>query len=196
MLAPQELLNANGIRLDSYKSGRHYVTCPQCSHTRSDKKAKVLGVTIEGDSVRWGCNHCGWTGPEKGGAARGNGHDRSFVATYDYTGFQKVRYRGGHKPPFAIRHRVGNGWQWGAGGADTSVLFDNLWAIRIPATCNAHGASEPDKKPKWTRAHSEQLRGADIVVFNDNDPAGYAHANETCRLSLPLAARVCRLDLY
>jgi hypothetical protein len=72
---------------------------------------------------------------------------------------------------------------------------DNLWAIGIPATCSAHGASEPDKAPKWTKKHSEQLRGADIVVFNDNDPAGYAHAEATSRLSVGVAERVCRLDL-
>jgi AAA domain len=72
---------------------------------------------------------------------------------------------------------------------------DNLWRIGIPATCNAHGASESSKKPKWTEAHSAQLRGADIVVFNDNDEPGYAHADVTCRLSLGVANSVRRLDL-
>jgi putative DNA primase/helicase len=72
---------------------------------------------------------------------------------------------------------------------------DNLWSLGIAATCNAHGASEPSKKAKWTKAHSEQLRGADIVVLNDNDPAGYEHADTTCKLSLGVAKRVRRLDL-
>ena len=72
---------------------------------------------------------------------------------------------------------------------------DNLWRIDIPATCNAHGASDDSKKPKWYVAHSEQLRGADIVVFNDNDATGYAHADAVCKLSLGLAKRVRRLDL-
>jgi putative DNA primase/helicase len=72
---------------------------------------------------------------------------------------------------------------------------DNLWSIGIPATCNAHGASQPDKAPKWTRKHSEQLRDADIVALNDNDTAGYAHAEATCHLSNGIAARICRLDL-
>jgi hypothetical protein len=39
------------------------------------------------------------------------------------------------------------------------------------------------------------LRGADIVVLNDHDAAGYAHADAACRLSLGVAARVRRLDL-
>jgi predicted P-loop ATPase len=77
----------------------------------------------------------------------------------------------------------------GEGDADT------LWAFGIPATCSPDGASEPNKKPKWTEAHSEQLRGADTVVFNDNDPPGYAHADVTCRLSLGVAKSVRRLDL-
>ena len=101
----------------------------------------------------------------------------------------------------------------GLGGADASILYridevaaaiaagrqicvvegekdvDNSWQHDIPATCNAHGASEPEKKSKWTARHSEQLRGADIVVFNDNDAPGYAHADTTCKLSQDVAAQ-------
>ena len=72
---------------------------------------------------------------------------------------------------------------------------DKLWAIGVPATCNAHGASEPDKKPKWQRAHSEQLRGADIVIIPDNDPQGRAHAEAAASLSHGIAKRVRLLDL-
>ena len=72
---------------------------------------------------------------------------------------------------------------------------DNLWRIGIPATCNAHGASDDSKKPKWYVAHSEQLRGADLIVLNDNDAPGYAHADTVCKLSLGIAKRVRRLDL-
>jgi DNA primase len=74
---------------------------------------------------------------------------------------------------------------------------DNLWKIGIPATCNAHGAADPTKnqKPKWKVVHSLQLAGADIVVFNDNDVAGYAHAKATCQCSLGACRRVRRLDL-
>jgi hypothetical protein len=37
---------------------------------------------------------------------------------------QKVRYPKGHEPRFRIRHRNSRGdWEWGAGSADTSVLY-------------------------------------------------------------------------
>jgi predicted P-loop ATPase len=151
---------------------------------------------------------------------RFNPHDNNnFVATYDYPGFQKVRFPKGHEPPFLIRHRVGNHWEWGAGGADTSVLYrkeevdeaiangheivcvegekdaNNLWAIGIPATCSAHGAAKPDQKPKWTIEQSKQLAGAAIVVLGDHDAPGYAHQEATCECSLGIAKRVRILKL-
>jgi hypothetical protein len=80
---------------------------------------------------------------------------------------------------------------------------DALWAIGIPATTSAHGAAATrdadgnpiQYKPKWYRAHSEQLRGADIVVLNDNDEPGYKHADTVCALSAGIAKTVHRLDL-
>jgi hypothetical protein len=226
-MTPQELLAANKIILESTASGRYYTTCPECSHQRSTdahRKLKCLGVTIDGDRVHWGCNHCGWSGPGKGDG--GNGKDGEFAATYDYRDargvlqFQKVRNPPGSKNRFFLRRPDGrDGWINDVKGVDTSLLYridevtkaivlgrriavvegekdaDNLWRIGIPATCNAHGASLPGKTPKWTKKHSEQLRGGDIVVFNDNDLSGYEHAEATCRLSHGVAAQVCRLDL-
>ena len=66
-----ELLAKHGIQLPKHRRpASYYTTCPQCSSTRSSSEhraAKVLGVTIEADGgVHWGCNHCSWTGPEKG----------------------------------------------------------------------------------------------------------------------------------
>jgi hypothetical protein len=223
-MTPQELLGKHGIELPSYKPDRYYTTCPQCSRDRSNvhQSNKVLGVTIEADgSVRWGCIHCNWKGPQKG-----NGGDQKKRRAYVYRDregmarFRKVRNLPDRTPRFWLERPDGNGgWRKGIGGADTQVIYradevakaiaedrtiacvegekdaDNLWAIGIAATCNAHGASEPGKQPKWTKAHSEQLAGADIVVFNDNDAAGYAHAETCCKLSLGLARRVRRLDL-
>src|SRR5262249_22808822 len=209
----------------SYNPGEHNLICPKCSHKRkpANQKTKCLSVKIDDKGATWYCHNCNDSGPTKGSGKSNSGpdphDDKNFVATYNYIGFQKVRYGKGRKPPFRIRHREGNGWKWGAGDAETNVLYrieevkeaialgrriavvegekdaNNLWAIGIPATCNAHGASEPGKKPKWTKAHIAQLRGADIVVFNDNDLPGYAHADVTCRLSNGVAKRVCRLDL-
>jgi hypothetical protein len=226
-----ELLAKHDIKLASTAPGRHYTTCPQCSSKRSEAHhdSKVLGVTIEADgSVRWGCNHCGWTGPEKGSGERQERQLTSHVYR-DKDGavrFRKVRNVPGREPKCWFERPDGkDGWvnpkkapkHWPK--LDTSILYrvnevakaiadgrviacvegekdaDNLWALGVVATCNAHGASEPGKRPKWTKAHSEQLAGADIVVLNDNDAAGYEHADATCRLSLGLAKRVRRLDL-
>jgi putative DNA primase/helicase len=224
-MTPQELLNANGIYLENYDLGDRALICPHCSANRKPhhQKLKCLGVKIDDQGATWHCNHCEWSGPEKG---TGNGQGGEFAATYDYRDaegvllFQKVRNPPGFKTRFFMRRPDGHGgWINNTKGVDTNLLYrlpavikaiaqgcriacvegekdaNNLWAIGIPATCNAHGASEPDKKPKWTKAHSEQLRGADIVVLNDNDPPGYAHADVTCRLSHGVAKRVCRLDL-
>jgi hypothetical protein len=224
----EELLAANRIELSSTQPGRYHATCPECSakRTKPNQRKKVLGVTIDGNGAHWGCNHCGWTGPQKGSSGKGNGHGGEFATTYDYRGtdgvvrFQKVRNPPGSKTRFFMRRPDGKGgWINGTDGVDTSLLYridevkeqialgrriavaegekdcDNLWAVGIPATCNAHGASAPGKKPKWTKEHSEQLRGANIVVFNDNDPPGYEHAETTCKLSVGIAKRVGRLDL-
>ena len=46
---------------------------------------------------------------------------------------------------------------------------DLLWKWNIAATCNPGGSN------KWTVEHSEFLRGADVCLVPDNDPAGFAH---------------------
>lgn len=222
MTSLDQLLDENGISLNGRNDGRYYATCPKCSayRKRAHQNNRVLGVTIKDGTAMWGCNHCGWTGPEK----RANGH--ADLITYDYCdaageiAFQKVRgYKNGAKT-FWLRRPDGHGdWINGTAGVNTKIIYrlpevteaiangcliaivegekdaDNLWRIGIPATCNAHGASEPDKEPKWRAEHSEQLRGADIVVLNDNDPAGIAHADAVSRLSIGIATRVWRLDL-
>jgi putative DNA primase/helicase len=223
-MSAAQLLRANHILLDDLTPGRHYATCPQCSAGRKGAKQKLecLGITIEGNgSARWGCNHCGWTGPTKG-----NGAARPELTSYVYRDrdgairFRKVRNRPGRKPRFWLQKPDGcGGWIKGTKGVDTSLLYradeiaeaiaagrgiccaegekdvDNLHRLGFAATCNAHGASQDGKKPKWTAQHSAQLAGADLVVFNDNDDAGIAHAEATCRLSFGIAKRVRRLDL-
>jgi hypothetical protein len=223
MTTAQETLTKHGISLDSYSAGRHYTTCPKCSPTRSraHQKLEVLGITIGDDgSVCWGCNHCAWTGPEKGSGER---QELQSYVYRDATGvarFRKIRNLPGREPRFWLEQPDSKGgWKTGTKGVDTSIIYradevtkaiadgrtiavvegekdaDRLWSIGIPATCNAHGASAPGKKPKWTKPHSAQLAGADLIVFNDNDAAGYEHAEATCKLSLGVAKRMRRLDL-
>jgi hypothetical protein len=216
-----ELLDANGIRLADLSPGRHYAICPRCSAQRSNahRKLKCLGVTIEPDGVFWGCNHCSWTGPKP----NGGGPQLPAYVYRDINGverFRKVRNAPGRPGPrFWLEQRDGSGWRKGTKGVDTSILYradeiakataagrfvcivegekdaDNLWRLGFAATCNAHGASEMGKAPKWTAKHSAQLRDADIVVLGDEDSAGYAHADMTCQLSIGVAKRVRRLIL-
>ena len=226
---PSELLRHNGIKLDNVAPGRHYTTCPNCSakaRAAYNRKRKTLGVTIEANNrVRWGCNRCGWQGPERGDtpprepAVR---RELPFHVYRDANGapqFRKVRNRPGAQPRFWMERLDGASWVKGTEGVNTAIIYradevaaamrerrkiavvegesdaDALWQRDIPATCNAHGAAKPDQKAKWTPAHSAQLKGADIVVLNDNDPPGYAHAEAVCNCSVPFANRIQRLDL-
>jgi hypothetical protein len=213
MSTAQELLRANRITLDSYAPGRYYTLCPKCSKERTKpghKSAECLGVTIDASGARWGCNHCSWTGPEKGAAGAGS-RKREDLTSYVYRDrdgvvrFRKMRNRPGAEPRFWLEHPDGmGGWKKGTKDVDTKILYridevakaiaagqmiaivegekdaDNLWRIGIAATCNAHGASEAGKRPKWDAGHTTQLDGANLVVFNDNDAAGIAHAEAIC----------------
>ena len=82
-MTPTELLTRHGIKIESTAPGRYYATCPRCSAARKlgNQNKKCLGITIDDKSTRWGCSHCGWTGPEKGPA---NGRDGCDLTTYDY----------------------------------------------------------------------------------------------------------------
>ena len=64
MQSATEILTERGIAVRSTAIGRYYTTCPKCSNQRKKphQKLKCLGVTIDGEGVKFGCNHCGWTG--------------------------------------------------------------------------------------------------------------------------------------
>jgi hypothetical protein len=219
-MTPQELLNSAGIQLADYSSGRHGTTCPHCSHLRklNHQKLRCLWITINGERAYWGCNHCGWTGPERGARDPCNSAAPDLLS-YGYgDGLRKVRNTGGG---FFWQHRNGKGgWEKGAAGADTSALLyridevreailsgkpvlvaegekdaNTCWKLGFAATCNAHGASQPGKAPKWTAAHSEQLRGADVVVLGDNDAPGRAHVAAICKCTFGVAKSVRTIDL-
>jgi twinkle protein len=70
MTSLTETLLEQGIRLSSYAEGNRKITCPQCSHTRKNKHDTCLSVTIDGQSVRWLCHHCQWSGGASEGAER------------------------------------------------------------------------------------------------------------------------------
>src|SRR5262249_51862703 len=165
----------------------------------------------------WCCHHCGWEGPEKGS----DGATEPLMCFYYGDSLRKVRNKPGRIPKCFWQYLNGSGeWETGTGGVKTGPMLyrmeevreaivagetvaivegekdvDSLWCIGIAATCNSAGASEPGKKPKWYPVHSEQLAGARIVVLNDHDDAGYAHADATVKCSTGIAKEIRRLDL-
>jgi hypothetical protein len=197
----EQLLSAHNIKIPSYSSGRYYTTCPWCSHLRKNahQKLKCLGVTVKADKVYWGCNNCLITGPERGA--------RDDLPHYDYGDNRKSRING----RYVWEHRNGAGtWETGTDQTDKPTLYridealesgqtilivegekdvDTLWKHGFAATCGPHGANT------WTAAHSELLRGRDIVVLNDNDEPGYKYAAKVVECSLGVALSVRRLDL-
>ena len=66
---------------------------------------------------------------------------------------------------------------------------DLLWTWNIPATCCACGAA------KWKLAHSEFLRGAEVVLLPDNDDPGRDHVNLVATSLQGIAANIRVLEL-
>jgi Protein of unknown function (DUF3987) len=97
MRTAAEILGKFGLPPPPPGRDRYYSTCPRCSATRSTtahRKSECVGITIDATGVKFGCNHCGWTG---GGSfeTKSNGHaDRraggqtytasKIAATYNY----------------------------------------------------------------------------------------------------------------
>jgi hypothetical protein len=217
-----DILNEHGLPLPPPGVTRYYSSCPRCSASRKSthRKSKCLGINITSDGVNFGCSHCGWTG---GGYFNGRGRESDAIINwYDYTGesgtvlFQKVRTAAKR---FWQRRPDGKGG-WINGLKDVrKVLYrlpgvieaignnqivvcvegekdvDNLWKIGVPATCSPDGAAKPGQQLKWRLEYSELLRGGDIVVVPDHDPAGYAHAEATAEGLQGFAQRVRVLKL-
>ena len=120
MRTAADILREHGLHPPSDAPGRYYTTCPKCSAERSKphQRSKVLGITIDGKGVRWGCNHCGWTdGAYFNGKANGHAVGDAIIATYDYVDetntllFQVCRKAG---KKFSQRRPDGKGkWAWG-----------------------------------------------------------------------------------
>jgi hypothetical protein len=66
---------------------------------------------------------------------------------------------------------------------------DLLWSWNVPATCCSQGAG------KWRSEHSQQLRGADIVILPDNDASGRKHRDIVARSLSGIASRIQVLTL-
>lgn len=78
------------VRIEYQNRPRYYAVCPFCSHLRkqSNRKKKVMGVTIDSVGVQWGCNHCGehggkfFDGKSRPGHAGGIGRKAQPTTSY------------------------------------------------------------------------------------------------------------------
>jgi hypothetical protein len=214
-------LRAYYIDLPDTRPGQHETICPQCTASRKKEhqNQKKLGVKIDATGAVWHCHHCGWSGA----LSKGRKYDAVYdYRDADHTLlWQKLKNSPGSPNKFTQRRPNGHGeWVWEGVRKDLpSVLYrlpevneaikagkeiiivegekdaDNMWKLGIPATCNPDGAAGAGVKPKWRVEHSEQLRGADIVIMGDHDTPGYAHQEVTARLSVGIARRVRTLRL-
>ena len=57
------------------------------------------------------------------------------------------------------------------------------------------GTTCPGGAKSWTRAHSERLAGADVVIVPDNDEVGEAHGQQVADSTIDLAKRVRLIHL-
>jgi RecA-family ATPase len=224
MKTASDILREFGLPPPPPGAGRYYSPCPKCSDTRTPahRNSKCLGITIDGDGVRLGCNHCGWTGGEYYNGKTNGRDDDPVIATYEYSDesgavlFRKVKTAS--KKFWQQRPDGHGGWANGIGdvrrvlyclpevieaiGNDQSIVIvegekdcDSLRKIGIAATCNCEGASEPGKKAKWRSEYSETLRGANVVVIPDHDEPGYAHVHAIAKMSSGVANSVRILNL-
>lgn len=138
------------------------------------------------------------------------------IATYDYTDevgfmrYQVVRFEpgfNGEAKTFRQRHPNGNGWEWGMQGVErlpyrlpdvieavaagrTVYIAEgekDVEALRragVVATCNSEGAG------KWREEFARYFQGANVVIVQDKDKAGYSHAVDVERSLKGVAASV------
>ena len=212
MKTAREILQEAGLPPPPKGEDRYYAVCPRCSTQRSPahQKTKCLGIKITAEGVKWGCNHCQWTG----GRYFNGKDDDPIIASYAYEDengtvlFRKVRTAA---KKFWQQHPDGHGgWTNGlknirrvlyrlpelieAIATDHTVLIvegekdvDRLRQLGIPATCNPEGASESGKK--WRQDYTEALRGADVVLLPDNDEPGWKHVHNVSAALAGIAAR-------
>ena len=126
-------LSDHGISLRRYEAGDSKTLCPQCTHTRRNKKDPCLSVTLDLDGgAVWKCHNCEWTGNVPG---RSNGvafHSQNpplVKPNYEATVLpEKVItwFKGrGISEPILKRNSVGYGLHYipGAGQEVTCIQF-------------------------------------------------------------------------
>ena len=125
MTSAAELLRQHGITLTDTKPGRYYSVCPQCSKDRQKPRPDAVPRHHRrGDGrVRWGCNHCGWTGPEKGSGSFADADGQTFYFYRDREASSvSARCAIGGRAAFWLEQPDGKGgWKKGTKGVDTKI---------------------------------------------------------------------------
>lgn len=72
---------------------------------------------------------------------------------------------------------------------------DNLGKWNLTATCNFDGASISTQKPKWRKEYNHYFKGAKVIILNDNDDPGRAHADNIASELFTVAEYIKRVEL-
>ncbi|UXC18539.1 bifunctional DNA primase/helicase [Comamonas squillarum] len=163
-MTTQKTFSDFGIELRS-NSGEEDTTCPQCSDTRKNKRARCLSVNI--DKGVWTCHHCGWSG----GLGTGEQHRPTIVKTW-------------RKPVYEInRTSLSDGAvKWFASrGITQEVLIRNRVAVcsvyfpQLEDRANAvafpyqRGNEVVNVKYRTQDKHFRMEAGAERVLYGLND---------------------------
>lgn len=72
---------------------------------------------------------------------------------------------------------------------------DNLGKWGLVATCNFDGASISTQKPKWRKEYNQYFKGAKVIIFNDCDDPGRAHADNIAAELYGVAEYIKRVEI-
>ncbi|MCH8980208.1 MAG: hypothetical protein IH945_13355, partial [Armatimonadetes bacterium] len=91
-----------------------------------------------------------------------------------------------YRLPELLESAPGSPWVYITEGEKDADLLASLGLV---ATTNPQGAG------KWRPEYNEYLRGLQVAILSDNDPAGAAHATQVAGSLLGIAAEVRIIDL-
>lgn len=190
-----------------------------CLSLKDDKLLVCCHAGCDQDKV-WSSVKAMLPNQSKGGSGKANSVINA-VYQYQYADGTLAMEKERRLPKgFLLRRPDGHGgyiYKNATTGMDTSILYrlpqvlqairdgeiiyiaegekdcDNLSALGLCATCNLFGASQDNKRPKWTDKNTAWLKGVrEAIIFPDNDDAGQAHAQAIAN-SLNKIGTACKI---
>jgi hypothetical protein len=208
-----EIFRRHGI-VGPTKEGQHSTTCPQCSANRKPghQNLTCLSVKVDGDGVRWHCNHCDWKGGEFFERRSGS----AFIAEYIYRqqdGSPYLKVCKTASKQFPQFHWDVNQWVKGkpkgqkipyrlpelaAAAVGTTVYFcegekdaNSVAKIGLVGTTASEGA-----KAKWDPALTRWFKDRRVTILIHADVPGRGHGQKVAKALHGVAASVKVVDLY